>query len=223
MLSIRRICGTESGEALRVGKTPLRMLIWPGYARLSCHGEFSSLFEAFVFGLAIDLWMLNLLWPELLGRFLTWGLGVCVTVWWVSGVWRNRQFVTQLRQPVDPTDDQGADPLVAAQQLYLQRRWSEAEAVIRSQLDLVPRDIESGLLLCQIRRRSGQLQSALDQLGHLQNMDEALQWSVEIHREIRLIHEEMELDEIDDDTDSESNLTIETVAPETEGVSREAA
>ena len=222
-MSIRRICGTESGEALRVGKTPLRMLIWPGYARLWCRGEFSSLFEAFVFGLAIDLWMLNLLWPELLGRFLTWGLGVCVTVWWISGVWRNRQFVTQLQQPVHTTDDQGADPLVAAQQLYLQRRWSEAEAVVRSQLDLVPRDIESGLLLCQIRRRSGQLQIALDQLGHLQNMDEALQWSVEIHREIRLIHEEMELDEIDDDTDSESNLTIETVAPETEGVSREAA
>ncbi len=174
------------------------------------------MFQAAAFSLLLNIFLLtSFLWPGLLGTPLRWTLGASVLVWWLIGVRLNRSFLSQSVEMERWSTPELTEQFTEAQCQYLRGHWTEAESILRQILRKNPRDVESGLLLSQIWRRSGQPMKALEQLGHLQKLDESLQWNMEIGREIRAL--ESDLSEIkDSELDSQVNgeVDVEAVAAE---------
>lgn len=180
-----------------MGNSSLKLHCWPGLASLWHRGDLASMLQAAAFSLLLNTFLLtSFLWPGLLSAPLRWTLGVSVLVWWLIGVRKNRLFLSRSLGMERWSTPELTEQFMEAQCQYLRGHWTEAESILRQILRKNPRDIESGLLLSQIWRRSGQPMKALEQLGHLQKLDESLQWMMEIGREIKAL--EFDLSEAED-------------------------
>ena len=163
----------------------LKLQCWPGLARLWHRGEMSAMIQAVGFSLALNSFLLtSFLWPGLTNVPARWTLGSVVMVWWFVGIRANRSFLSE-RVGIDPdSTEKLTEQFMIAQCHYLKGHWPESETILRQILCKNPRDVEAGLLLSQVWRRGGQPEKALAQLSHLQNLDESLQWKMEIKLEV---------------------------------------
>jgi predicted Zn-dependent protease len=73
--------------------------------------------------------------------------------------------------------------------LYLQRQWDGAETFILAQLKKNPQDVELLLLQTSLYRRNKRYDEARNVLNHLQRLEKARHWFVEIETEKRLLTE----------------------------------
>lgn len=187
----------ESEEAKSMGNSSLKLQCWPGLASLWHRGDLPSMLQAGAFSLLLNTFLLtSFLWPGLLGAPLRWTVGASVLVWWLIGVRSNRSFLFQSLEMKRCSSPELTEQFIEAQCQYLRGHWTEAESILRQIYRKNPRDVEAGLLLSQVWRRSGQPMKALEQLGHLQKLDEALQWMAEIGREVKAL--EVDLLEAED-------------------------
>ena len=198
-----------AGKPAAIALPTIRMMnvnrltcLWPGLARLWFRGEWSGLALACGFAaLANALIAATLLWPEVAPSWVCVSGFALAVIWWsVSAVWSFRE----LSQLTSSTPD---DPLkglfVSAQTEYLRGNWIEVEAKLRKLLRRRPRDVEAQLLLATLKRRTGQLDEARQQLQQLSKRDASATWRLELRVERDLLRQATEdRQQQDSETDS---------------------
>jgi tetratricopeptide (TPR) repeat protein len=159
-------------------------------------GEWTSLLLATAFSLLLNAAVLaTFVWPEWLGAGFSTAIwpvlgGVWLASLWAS--WRQRAelfgVAVERASPADEGRAKSDDRLfIEAQAEYLRGNLDRAGALLQRQLQRLPRDAPSRLLLATLFRRSGRLDEAEEQLIVLGKIDEAVSWLPEIGSEQRLI------------------------------------
>jgi len=119
--------------------------------------------------------------------------GVRSAVWLaVAAVWVGSAVAARWQHSgADGNDDTArpGDPFGEAAEQYLKGNWFEAECLLAGLLRRDPRDVDAGLMLATLYRHTGRLDEAANQLDHLERLDEAAKWALEISRERRLLAE----------------------------------
>lgn len=168
---------------------------WPGFAPAWLAAKWEGLLLAAVFTAALNSAVLmSFVWPEWLGHGSTWGvsgivswlvvlgLGIGGVVW----LWRDGSLKTGTATNVDPELEAR---FCEAQHEYLKGHWIEAEGVVREMLNRRPDDVEAGLLLAAIQRRTRLFKEARKTLASLKLIPAAAAWELEIRSEMQQIAE----------------------------------
>lgn len=159
---------------------------WPGLPRLWKQGSWTSLAESLGFAAALNL-AIWLTWVAPTDTWRNWSpvvwslLGCC----WGVSFWRHAW--TPLVVACEPVDAQYQGLFLQAQAEYLKGHWFEAEAVLRKILNAVPADVEAGLLLASLLRRSKRSEEARSELRRLSRLAAAEKWQMELARESQLL------------------------------------
>jgi len=160
--------------------------LWPGLAALWLRGRWSGLVTAALFSVVLNFALIATFadstspLPPVATPVTAW---VLVLGFWVTGVWLGRrEFSGRLpeRAAADPQLD---DWFREAQTQYLKGHWIEAETLLGRLLSQQPEDIEAGLLMAAVQRRTRRLAEARTTLTHLARHDGAARWTWEIHTE----------------------------------------
>jgi len=70
---------------------------------------------------------------------------------------------------------------------YLQADWFESERALRRLLEENPRDLDAGLMLATLLRRTGRPGEAERELDRIERFDGSEKWELEIRRERELL------------------------------------
>ncbi len=171
-----------------MGRKPWAVYLWPGLPQIWTQGSWSGLASAVGFAALLNLAvMASLLWSELLTpgvRNLVW-LAV-VVIWGSSAVF---SYWWDSRPPSPPDKGSAKDPFIEALNHYLKGNWFESEHVLLGLLAKSPRDLDAGLMLATLLRRTGRFDEAGSQLDRLERLDGSEKWELEIVRERELLEE----------------------------------
>ena len=159
---------------------------WPGLSAAWYRGNSHSLAIAIVSTWVFALLLLaTFVWPQWLSVLALHGLWWLATAVWigttVSSQWQFSRMM-QVSQPLVAKDN-----FLLAQTDYLTGNWFQAEAKLLQILHDFPRDAESQLLLIGVLRHTRRFRPALRRLAQLENLDSAVRWGYEIHRERAII------------------------------------
>lgn len=171
---------------------PILLCGWPGLPGLWFRGQWVSLFVAIGFAILLNLTLVSsFLWREPLGEtFLSVAWPVILLVWTLSA------FIAYRRLPdlmAVPTSEKVASELdsdtlfIQAQSEYLRGHWEEATGLLVRQIRRNPRDVEARLLLATLFRHTRDFEKAKVELTNAQKFDEAIEWRLEIDRELELL------------------------------------
>ena len=139
---------------------------------------------AAAFTLLVNLLLLGtLVWTEWLLPSVLWGGWLIVAALWIGSAW-----VAYLDQRApDPDESSEPDWFCDAQTYYLQGNWYETETLLGLCLKRNSRDLEARLLLASLKRRTGRLGEASEQLDQLERQEASARWAVEIREERKLM------------------------------------
>ena len=171
---------------------PILLCGWPGLPGLWFRGQWVSLLVAIGFSVLLNLTLVSsFLWREPLGEtFLAVAWPVILLVWTLSA------FIAYRRLPdlmAVPTSEKVASELdsdtlfIQAQSEYLKGHWEEASGLLARQIRRNPRDVESRLLLATLFRHTRNFEKAKVELADALKFDEAIEWRMEIDRELELL------------------------------------
>lgn len=161
--------------------------LWPGLPQLWLRGAWSGLALAVGFsGLVNFLLAATFVWTAWLSVGLLWAGWIAVFVVWVVSAWGAKP-VASITIDSPPTlaapEPGGRDLLSDVYTQYLQGNWFEAETILREMLRAQPRDAEALLQLATLQRHTERLAEAMETLDHLERLDEAVRWRLEIAAE----------------------------------------
>lgn len=130
-------------------------------------------------------WIGTFVWPAYLTTWEThllwWALAVCV----VGSVLYQTLYVAWLGETNPAKCSETI--LQQAQALYLQGNYFEAEELLVPYVSVGQWDVEAGLWLASIYRRTGRLEAASVVLQTLESLERGEIWSMEIRQEHRKI------------------------------------
>jgi cytochrome c-type biogenesis protein CcmH/NrfG len=129
----------------------------------------------------------TLVWTEWLLPGVLWGGWLMVALLWTGSA--SVAYYEQRERAPDETEQ---DWFCDAQTYYLQGNWYEAETLLGLCLKRSARDVEARLLLATLKRRTGRLEEASEQLNQLDRQEASAHWRLEIRRERELIDRERE-------------------------------
>jgi predicted Zn-dependent protease len=127
----------------------------------------------------------SFVWTELFPAAVRKSVWLAVAAVWVGSAVAARWRDTTAGGNDDTT--RPGDPFGDAAEQYLKGNWFEAECLLADLLRRDPRDVDAGLMLATLYRHTGRLDEASNQLDHLERLDEAAKWALEISRERRLL------------------------------------
>jgi hypothetical protein len=169
-----------------MGRMPRARHLWPGLPQMCSNGGWSALVVAVGFAALLNLaLMASLWWSELFSagvRSLLW-LAV-VAIWVSSAVFSYRR---DRRHLTPPAPDPAEDAFQEALDHYLKGNWFEAEHFLRGLLARDARDLDAGLMLATLLRRTGRPDEAARELDRLERLDGSQKWELEIGRERELL------------------------------------
>lgn len=171
-----------------MGRMPWRVYLWPGLPQIMRDARWSALLvalgSAFLLILALSA---SLLWSELFDPGVRISVWMAVAVLWVG--WAAVSYFQDGRS-ANPVDrNPVADAFAEALNHYFRGDWFETERVLHSLLKRDSRDLEAGLMLATLLRRTGRLQEAEKQLDRLERFEGSRKWDLEISRERGLLDE----------------------------------
>ena len=161
---------------------PRIVYCWPGLAQLWLRGSWAGLALAIGFtalwNLALAASVVYRQWfdPEMLAIgwaavVVLWGASLVVTIRWVRQGAGNGEIVR-------------SDPLFReVQEQYLQGNWHRAEDLLNRLLAKNVKDIDALLMRATLKRHTGRLQEARDELDALGHFEASAKWREEIRRE----------------------------------------
>ncbi len=173
----------------------LWMTLWPGLARLWLRGHLRGVFQALLFGLAVQLALITtFVWPQLLTRqvpgWVTPSAAWVLVLWlWVTGVREGTRILTTTGSGPPPDDEWSKEAFRQAQLEYLQGNWSEVETLLRRLIRRRPADPEAQLLLATTYRRQDRPAEARQTLEELLAQPGSARWLREIEAELRRLPE----------------------------------
>jgi len=171
-----------------MGRTPWATHLWPGLPLICKKGGWLALGCALAFAALVNFAVVaSFVWTEVLPSL------VRKAAWMaIAGVWVGSVLVDRWRERgLDGSGDVARPdaPFREAVEQYLQGNWFETECVLADLLRRNPRDVEAGLMLATLYRHTGRLEEAVERLAHLERLDEAAKWALEIDRERRWLAE----------------------------------
>jgi len=169
-----------------MGRMPWATYLWPGLPLVWRDGRWGALAVAVGFAALVNLaLMASLLWSELLATGVRNSVWMAVViVWGGSAVFSYRR---DSRPSIRPESDPAVDAYAEAVDRYLQADWFEAERALRRLLERDPRDLDSGLMLATLLRRTGRPAEAERELDRIERFDGSWKWELEIRRERALL------------------------------------
>jgi hypothetical protein len=169
---------------------------WPGFvpAWLAARWEGFILAVAFAgaLNLAIVLSVTTPGWQVANGSTSASGAiaWLVVLALWIGGaVWLRRDDPRRIGRQAGRCDPQLETWFCEAQHEYLKGHWIEADTLIRRLLSQRPDDVEAGLLLATIQRRTLSWSAARRTLADLKTNTAAAAWTFELESEQRQILE----------------------------------
>jgi hypothetical protein len=174
-----------------MGRMPWATHLWPGLPQICRDGRWTGLVAALGFAALVDLaLMASLLWSELVAA------GVRSSVWMaVAVIWLGSTLLSYRRDSRYSTHLEAKSSQVAfaeAVDRYLKGDWFESERALRRLIGEDPRDLDAGLMLASLLRRTGRPDEAASQLARLERLAGCEKWELEIRREYELLRAEWE-------------------------------
>lgn len=171
-----------------MGSTSWATYLWPGLPQMWRQGSWPALAMAVGFAALLNLALAaSLLWTELFAVGVRNAVWVAVvTVWGGSAVLSYRWDRAPRAQP---RSGPAEDPFHVALDHYLQGRWFESEHVLRGLLGKNPRDLDAGLMLATLLRRTGRPGEAEAEFNRLERFEGSQHWALEIARERELLRD----------------------------------
>jgi hypothetical protein len=169
-------------------RMPWTTYLWPGLPQIRSEGCWSALALSIGFAALVNLALVaTLVWSEL---FTT---GVRNSVWVATvAIWGGSAMISYLwdyRYRAASETAPAEDAFTEAQEHYLKGNWFESEHVLRDLLRGNPRDLDVGLMLATLLRRTDRREEAEIELDRLGRLDGAEKWELEISRERELLHQ----------------------------------
>lgn len=167
-----------------MGRMPKMAWYWPGLTQLWSAGRWSGLLIALLFTVLVNLALTSsVVWTDLLSstvRLVVWS---ALLVLWAVSFWVTKigGWGPWAELPIE--EDLYAD----AQSQYLQGNWFGAESLLNRMLERSPRDVDSRLMLATLKRHTGRLNEAVEQLNQLERLDDADRWQNEIETERKIL------------------------------------
>jgi hypothetical protein len=154
---------------------------WPGASKAWRHADSTALWIAIGFAWASCLAIASIcIWEDWLHTWVRFILClVLITFSSLSGL-RMILFGEIPKENTKPARD---ERFRKAQAAYLQGNYFESERLLASNLSSEAADIESGLLLVSVLRRTQRFDEALEQLQRLRKRDFAVRWESELAAE----------------------------------------
>jgi len=171
-----------------MGSASWATYLWPGLPQMWKQGSWPALAVAVGFAALLNFALaLSLLWSELFAVGVRNAVWVAVvTVWGGSAVLSYRWDRASRAQP---RSGPAEAPFNVARDHYLQGSWFESEHVLRGLLGENPRDLDAGLMLATLLRRTGRTGEAEAELNRLERFEGSKRWALEIARERELLEE----------------------------------
>jgi len=169
-----------------MGRMPWATYLWPGLPLVWRDGRWGALGVAVGFAALVNLaLMASLLWSELFAAEVRNSVWMAVVIiWWGSALFSyRRDSCASIRAESNPAQDAYAEAL----DRYLQADWFESERAFRRLLEANPRDLDAGLMLATLLRRTGRPGEAERQLDRIERFDGSQKWELEILRERELL------------------------------------
>ena len=169
-----------------MGRMPWATYLWPGLPLVWRDGRWGALGVAVGFAAVVNLaLMASLLWSELFASEVRNSVWMAVVIiWWGSAVFSYRR---DSRGSIQAESNPAQDAYAEALDRYLQGDWFESERVFRRLLEENPRDLDAGLMLATLLRRTGRPGEAERQLDRIERFDGSQKWELEILRERELL------------------------------------
>lgn len=168
-------------------RMPWATYLWPGLPQIRSEGCWSALALAIGFAALVNLAIVaTLVWSELFTAGVRNSVWVATVAIWggsamISYLWDHRYRAASETVPAEDTFN-------AALEHYLKRNWFESEHLLRDLLRESPRDLDVGLMLATLLRRTGRAEEAEIELDRLGRLEGAEKWELEIDRERELLH-----------------------------------
>jgi len=171
-----------------MGRMPWATYLWPGLPQIWRDGSWSGLAMAVGFAALVNLaLMASLLWIELFSPGVRNSVWIAVAVIWCGSAVASYRWDSRYptRRDTAPEEDAFSEAI----HHYLKGDWFESEHVLRRLLGEDPRDLDAGLMLATLLRRTGRASEAERQLDRLERLDGSEKWELEISRERELLDE----------------------------------
>lgn len=172
-----------------MGRMPWATYLWPGLPLVWKDGRWGALALAVGFAALVNLaLMASLLWSELFATGVRSSVWMAVVIlWWGSALLSYRW---DSRASIRAESHRAQDAYAEALERYLQADWFESERTLRRLLEEDPRDLDAGLMLATLLRRTGRPREAERELDRIERFDGSRKWELEIRRERDLLNED---------------------------------
>jgi hypothetical protein len=161
--------------------------LWPGFVQAWLAARWEGLALAAAFAAALNFAIVtSFVWPDMYGTAggstaIAWF--VVLGFWIVGFVWLRRDASLRGRT-AENRNPQIETWFCQAQHEYLKGHWIEAESLITRLLGQRPHDVEAGLLLAAVQRRTERWREATETLNNMKGNSASAAWSYEIETEL---------------------------------------
>ena len=164
-------------------------------------GQWNSLVLAVAFSMMLNLALAcSFVWPDLLGETFPLVAWPILTVTWCLSFWVSWKSIDSFAETRGFTAEQYDTLFIQAQTEYLNGNFPVCFQMLTRHLTDNPRDLESRLLLATTCRRLDRHDDAFHQLATFRKIDGWQQWSNEVQRELQLIENLTDEDQIEADS-----------------------
>lgn len=158
--------------------------IWPGLPQLWLDGKWTGLGIAIGYASLLNLVLVSTIgWTELLQPELVTASWGALAIFWLASVVTSVRWIALQQSEELPRED--LFPRASAK--YLQRNWIDAERLLRGMLRRREHDVEAGLMLASVLRRTDRLDEAEHFLEEVARWSGSAAWNYELDFERRRI------------------------------------
>jgi len=169
-----------------MGRRPWPTYLWPGLPQICTSGNWAGLAMAVGFALLVNLALTSTLWwSELFAAGVRSSVWVAVVVVWGTSV-----LVCYRSDRHSAPHPPEANAFAEAVDQYLRGDWFQSERVLLGLLGENPRDVDAGLMLATLLRRTGRVDEARGQLDRIERWEGSEKWELEIRRERELLEQD---------------------------------